>query len=174
MNQNVVTMLTGELAELIKRLINIQIALRAVVQEKLEAMRRSDTDAMLRAARREGDMAAEVTALDEKRVDVVSRLCTALEMPVVHAKRAVSLRALSELLDPASSRILANLANRLREEMLKLAEANRVVELVSREMLAYFKTLFSAMVQDEEDASTYSSAGEVGPTAGARVLDAIG
>ena len=174
MNRSVVTMLTGELTELIKQLINIQIALRAVVQEKLDAMRRSDTDAMLRAARREGDMAAEVSALDEKRGDIVSRLCTALEMPAVHDGIAVPLRALTEVLEPESARPLANLANRLREEMLKLAEANKVVELVSREMLAHFKTLFSAMVQDEDDAPTYSAAGEVGPAAGARVLDAIG
>jgi len=174
MNRSVVTMLTGELAELIKQLINIQIALRAVVREKLDAMRRSDTDGMLKAARREGDMAAEVSALDEKRSDIVSRLCAALEMPAIHDGAAVPLRALTEVLEPESASVLANLANRLREEMLKLAEANRVVELVSREMLAHFKTLFSAMVQDDDDAPTYSAAGEVGPAAGARVLDAIG
>ncbi|MFH1416788.1 MAG: flagellar export chaperone FlgN [Planctomycetota bacterium] len=174
MNQSVVTMLAGELAELIKQLINIQIALRAVVQAKLDAMRRSDTDAMLKAARREGNMAAEVSALDEKRGDIVSRLCAALGMPAVHNERTVPLRALTEVLDPESARPLANLANRLREEMLKLAEANRVVELVSREMLAHFKTLFSAMVQDEDEAPTYSAAGQVGPVVGARVLDAIG
>jgi hypothetical protein len=63
---------------------------------------------------------------------------------------------------------------RLREEMLKLAETNRVVELVCREMLAHFKMLFSAMVQSEEDGPTYSPTGEMGPSKGTRVFDAVG
>ena len=58
--------------------------------------------------------------------------------------------------------------------MLKVAETNRVVDLVSREMLAFFKAVFTAIVKDDTAPRPYSAGGEMGTPAGARVLDAVG
>lgn len=174
MNHGDVMKLASELVGLIEQLIDAQVSLQALVREKLEAMRRADTEAMLATVHREGETTAEVTRLDHRRQKVVSKLARALGMPVGPTDGAVTLRALADRLDGAPRERLTALANKLREEMLKLAEANRVVELVSREMLVHFKTLFSVMVQGDDIAPTYSSQGEVGPVGGARVFDAVG
>jgi hypothetical protein len=150
------------------------VELRAALEAKLGAMRRSDVDGMLKTSRREGDLAAEVSTLDEERCRIVSELCKALDVPLIGSARTVTLSALLVKLDRDSGERLAGLATHLREEMLKLAETNRVVELVCREMLAHFKTLFSAMVRSDEDGPTYSQSGEMGPSKGTRVFDTVG
>ena len=58
--------------------------------------------------------------------------------------------------------------------MLKVAEANRVVEMVCREMLNHFKNVFSAFTQDDEGAQTYSRGGAVEAGMSVKVLDAVG
>lgn len=174
MNRSELTRLTGELTALIEQLIERQVAMRGVVQEKLAAMRHCDVDAMLRTSHQEGDLTAAVSALDRRRYEVVAQMCRFLNFPKKTDVKVVTLRMLAAKLDPQHGERLAHLADRLRDEMLKLAEANRVIELVCREMMAYFKALFAAMVQSEHDAPTYSPAGEVGPAAGARVLETVG
>jgi len=174
MNRGDVKKLATELAEVIEQLIEMQAELHGIVCEKLEAMRRADTGAMLAASHREGEMTSQAVALDGRRRKIVTELCRAVGLPAAEGAGGVTLRALAGRLEPASRHRLLELAGRLREIMLKLAEANRVVELVCREMLVHFKTLFSAMVQKDETTPTYSSQGEVGPVAGARVLDAMG
>lgn len=168
------TRLAEELTALIEQLADKQTVLQTAVRDKLETMRRCDVEGMLARSRREADLTTEVAALDRRRQEVVSRLCIALALPKGTNAKRVTLRALISRLDSASAQCLAKAADRLRNEMLKLAEANRVVDLVCREMMVHFKTLFAAIVQSENDPSTYSRGGEVGPTAGARVLDAVG
>ncbi|MBN2560368.1 MAG: flagellar protein FlgN [Phycisphaerae bacterium] len=174
MNREVVTKSTEELAAVIERLIALQVSLHAVVREKLEAMRRADTEAMLSGSRRESELTSEIAAMDDQRRQVVSKLCQAVGISPAPGGNSVTLRALAGRLEPGPRERLARLADRLREEMLRLAEANRVVDLVSREMMAHFKVLFSVMMHDGEAAPTYSADGGVGPASGARVLDAVG
>ncbi len=174
MNTGPTTRLIGELIALIEQLVDKQTALQTVISAKLEAMRRCDPEGMFAASRREGDLTAEVSVLERRRQEVVSRLCPALGLPVEKSAGAMTLRTLIPELDPQAGKRLVRAADRLRGEMLKLAEANRVVDIVCRQMMAHFKSLFAAMVQPETDASTYSSVGEVGLPAGARVLDAVG
>jgi hypothetical protein len=163
-----------ELIALIEQLADKQAALQGAVGAKLETMRRCDVDGMLAGSLREANLTAEVAALDQRRQEVVSRLGAALALPKGANGKSVTLRTLMPKLEPAAAKRLAKAAERLRGEMLKLAEANRVVDLVCREMMVHFKALFTAMVQSESDPSTYSRGGEVGPVAGARVLDAVG
>lgn len=174
MNRHGVTKLANDLAAVIERLVDLQIDLHAVVREKLEAMRRADVQAMLAAAQREGETVSQASTLDEQRRSIVSKLSQALDLRAAVGDKDVTLRELAERLDAPARCRLDGLARRLREEMLKLAEANRVVELVCREMLAHFKAVFSAMVHGGDAAPIYSADGEVGPAAGARVLDAMG
>jgi phage gp29-like protein len=174
MNRDLVTKLANELATLIERLIELQVSLQAVVREKLGAMRRADTEAMLSASHREENTASSAVALDGKRLELVSKLSRAVGLSGDEAAEGVTLRMLAGRLEPALQERFLKLADRLRQEMVKLSEANQVVELVSREMLTHFKSMFSAMLQEDDAAPTYSSRGEMGPAAGARVLDAVG
>jgi hypothetical protein len=174
MSSAMLATLAADLAALIEQLIERQVELRSVVQEKLEGMRRCDVDCMLRASRMEGDLAAAVAALDRRRYEIVSQMCGLLGFPKKTDLKTVTLRMLAVRLGPQFGERLVRSAERLRHEMLKLAEINKVIEMVCREMMAHFKVLFAAMVQSEHDAPTYSPEGEVGPAVGARVLEAVG
>jgi hypothetical protein len=162
---------SGELMELMTRLTALQERLHASIREKLEAMRRADVDAMLASARAEGRVVSEISALETDRKDVVRRLGVALGMNPALAG-AATIRQLADRLDTAVGRRLMQAAGALRERMLRVAEANRVVELVSREMLAHFRTLFSIMAGDETG-PTYSAAGRMAGATGPRVLDSV-
>lgn len=166
--------MAGELAAVLEQLLTLQVRLHAQMREKLSAMRRADSDAILAAAHGEGRIAAEVEAQEARRQEIVGRMCGALSLPFANKGRNVSLRALAERLDANLSAVLLRIAQRLREAMLRVAETNRVVELVSREMLEHFKAVFRAMVADEDDASTYRVGGGPRKAVEAQVLDAMG
>ncbi len=174
MNRTVGRQQTDELADLLGRLIALQASMQAAVGDKLGAMRRADAGAMLAAARREGELALQVKTLDEQRQQVVASLCEAVGIHTGSNVAGVTLRMLVPHLSPPDHTRIGELADRLRQAMLRLAEMNQVAELVCREMQAHFKTMFAAMVQDDESKPTYSADGGVGPVGGARVLDAVG
>lgn len=174
MNRRVVNRLAEDLATLLEQLIDAQIFLCGVVREKLDAMRRADVEGMTKASQREANATGEAAALDRRRSEIVASLCRELSVETGRNARQVTLRVLIAAMDGDMKTRLADLADRLRREMLALAETNRVVEIVSREMLAHFKKLFEVMTHSEEDAQTYSPIGAKGAAGAARVLDAIG
>jgi hypothetical protein len=166
--------LADELEALFDQLIERQVVLHSLAREKLAAMRRADVNGMLAIARRESEEAIRTAELDRQREDVVTRLGFKFGISPGIRGTGVTLRQLLEHLEPEARRRLVLLADRLRTGMLKLAEANRVVELVCREMLAHFKAVFTAMMRDDETPPTYSAAGEIGSAVRPRVFDALG
>lgn len=168
------TKLVDRFAALLEGLAARQESLHRVICGKLEAMRRADVEGMIAASHCEGELTNEVTLLDAQRRDVAAELCTEIGIPATERGRPASLRRIAaRLSEPERIRIVKS-ADLLRERMLQVAEANRVVELVSREMLAFFKAVFTAIVRDDSAPRVYSACGEVGTAAGARVLDAVG
>lgn len=174
MNQESIDRCATELTSLIEELVGLQEELHGVIDEKLDAMRRCDTEAMMSAAQREGEIASKVSAMDDRRIQTVTELCTALDIPKPTNTKFLTLRLLGARLDETSRGHLMRLGDSLREWMLKVAEANRVVEMVCREMLNHFKNVFSAFTQDDESAQTYSRGGAVEAGMGVKVLDAVG
>jgi len=174
MNQKQVEQSAAELISMLRQLVELQEQLHGAIREKLAAMRRCDPDEMMAAAQREGELVAQVTAIDERRKKTVEGLCCSLDMPKAAAIEYVTLRALAARLDAKLRGPLLQMGQALRERMLKVAESNRVVEMVCREMLSHFKTLFSAFMQNEDGPQTYSSRGAADAGSGLKVLDAVG
>ncbi|HKQ47455.1 MAG TPA: flagellar export chaperone FlgN [Phycisphaerae bacterium] len=162
------------LATLLEELAAKQESLHRVIRGKLEAMRRADVEGMIAASHREGELANEVTLLDAQRREVAAEVCAEIGIPALERNRPASLRRIAARLGEAERLRIVKLADLLRERMLQVAEANRVVELVSREMLAFFKAVFTAIVRDDAAPRVYSACGAMGTPAGARVLDAVG
>lgn len=169
-----VTTLVDRLAASLEELAVRQESLHRVIRGKLEAMRRADVEGMIAASHREGELTNEVTLLDAQRRDVAAELCAEIGIPPAERGRPASLRRIAARLGDVDRPRIVKLADLLRERMLQVAEANRVVELVSREMLAFFKAVFTAIVRDDGAPRVYSACGEMGAAAGARVLDAVG
>lgn len=165
--------LVQELAATLERQIDLQAGLHTAIREKLEAMRRVDTTAIYAAARREGEVIAEAAEADDRRRQAAGRLAAMLGVRS-EDDRLPSLRMLAADLDSTARDRLGLLGGRLAEAMLKVAEANRVVDMVCRAMMAHFRNMFAVMTQDGEVTPTYSAGGAIGPAAGPRVLDAVG
>lgn len=165
---------TSPLHESIDRLIALQDGLHAAIRAKLEAMRRLDTRAMGEAARQEAALAAEAGRLDAVRRQQVGALCEVLGIPRPSSVDHITLSLLCRHLPADLARDLWQRGQTLRERMLSVAEANRVVELVTREMMLHFKTLFAAFVADDEAQWVYSRAGAIEAVGSTAVLDAVG
>ena len=97
-----------------------------------------------------------------------------IRISAVEAGQEIALRALARKLDPVWRDRLLALSDELREKMLKVAESNRVVEMVCQEMSSHFKMLFAAMVQDATQPALYSDRGQAAAAGRSRVLDAVG
>jgi predicted transposase YdaD len=163
-----------ELAGVLEQMAGLQDALHGILRDKLEAMRRADVDGMLAASHREGRVCRDVAALDERRRELADRLSAALPGNPPRPGQAASLRQLAARLEPGAGRRLLEVGRRVGERMLAVAEANRVVELVSQEMLRFFRQMFEAMVRETGPAGGYAAGGQPERPAGAMVLDAVG
>ncbi len=166
--------LTAELVGVLNALIGFQNELHAAIDAKLDAMRRSHADDMMASAQSEGRLCSQISALDERRAEIVTDLCQCTGLVAPAGIQKVSLRMLAVGLDEPDRASLLEAGQALREKMLQVAEKNRVVELVSREMLAHFKTLFMAFTQDDDSRPTYSRGGSLESGDGVNVLDAVG
>lgn len=174
MNQKEPDHLIESLVSILEALIERQGALHGVVRAKLDAMRRADTEQMMQLSHREGGIASEINELEKRRGDHAASLASAMMPPLPGGDPSLSLRMLARRLDDEPGARLTRLGETLREKMLQTAEANRVVELVSREMLAHFNNLFSVFTQDENEPRTYSRGGAMEDRTGVKVLDAVG
>lgn len=159
-----------ELRALLRALLRLQTELHAVLRAKLDAMKRADVDGMRAAGARVLELTDTFERLDLQRVAVVSRLAAAHGLRPDHTLR------LSELIaaypQPLRSE-LAALATALRQRMLAVGDANRVIAQVSQEMVEHFRTVFEAMTQAAVPPAGYDRDGHSGPVE-ACVLDAVG
>lgn len=166
--------MVGELCNVLERLGELQDALYRVIRRKLDVMRTSDPTEIVRVCAEEAELTAQSSNLDAARRRLVCDLCEVAGMPRPSQPERVTLRALSQALGVDGREQLLSLGESLRMKMLKVAEANRTVELVCREMLAHFKTLFAAFATPDEQTNTYSDKGARRAGNGAAVLDAVG
>ncbi|GJQ27980.1 MAG: hypothetical protein HBSAPP02_30120 [Phycisphaerae bacterium] len=158
------------LARLLDQLIARHEALHTVIADKLESMRRSDVPAMLEASAREAAMTDEILKLDQQRAAVATDLATRMQWP---ANVTVRIRALAARLEPAAAKKLIDRADVLREKMLAVARANRVVELVCKQMLQHMKAVFADLVHPDDSNRTYSAGGGVERPAGPQVFNTV-
>jgi len=158
------------LVRLLDQLIARHETLHTVIADKLEAMRRSNVPAMLEASAREAAVADEILKLDQQRAAVATDLATRMQWP---ANVTVRVRALAARLEPAAAKKLIDRADVLREKMLAVARANRVVELVCKQMLQHMKVVFTDLVQPDDSNKTYSSGGGVERPAGPQMFNTV-
>src|SRR5690606_17571687 len=130
MNQTQIADMANEMAGVLRQLADLQDRILIAVQMKLEAMRRCDVEGMTAAAHHEGELAAQVAALDKRRCWLGVELGKLVGMPIPPRAENVSLRSLCARLKGDAQSTLMTLGDALRMKMLKVAEANRVVELV--------------------------------------------
>jgi flagellar biosynthesis/type III secretory pathway chaperone len=166
--------LSAQLASILEQLIALQEELHSVIERKQTMMRRADVEGILNVAQEEGALVGKVMALDRQRVEVVAKMCQALSIPATGSPSAISISQLAARLEVAARTRLVKLAQVLRQAMLKVAQANRVVQMASHQLLDCVRNVFSIILEDASAVPVYSRDGELSSTASAKVLDAVG
>ena len=172
MNRERVDNLTNDLATVLDRMIAMHELQLGILQRKLDAMRTSDPEQITQICGEESDIAGALVELNTKRYRVVADICEALGMERPDKPERITLRSLVQALPSGLQQRLLALGEELRLNMLKVAEINRTVELVCREMLTHFKVLFSAFATGDGN-DMYSDTGSRRTGAGVGVLDAV-
>lgn len=158
------------LEALLRELTSAQEELALVLGQKLDAMRKADTAAMQSATAREGFLLDRLGQLDMQRHAVLNRVVEAVGLP---RSASMTLSQIAARLDERTRGRLTKLMQELRERMLRVAEANRVIALVSGEMLAHYRNVFSALTRGSEESTVYTRGGRISGEP-MRVLDAVG
>lgn len=171
--RNQVVARSGNLVTLMGDLKKLHDEMLSVIQQKLNAMRRADTDALNSCVARERFLAERVQKQEGLRRQLVQILWKELGLPSEQSS-GLGLRDLAERLpEPRRGQLLV-LGEELRELIGKIDNANKVVALVTGEMLKHFRHVHSAMARSGPSTGRYAANGQIAVERPTQVFDAVG
>jgi len=147
--------------------------LLSVIQQKLGAMRRADTDALNSCLAREQFLSDRIRQQEGLRQQLVQLIGQEIGISA-EAAQHLSLRELAEELGEPRRAQLLGLAGSVREVLAAIDRSNKVATLVTEEMLKHFRRVYAAMARAGDSAGTYSPGGELTTDRPARVFEAVG
>jgi len=163
----------GDLVVLLGDLKEVHEELLAVIQQKLAAMRRADTEALNSCLAREQFLTDRIRQREGLRQQLVQLIGRELGLSSEQVQ-GLSLRELAERVDePRRGQLLA-LSACIRETLGAIDAANRVAALVTGEMLKHYRQVYSAMARSGPSMGTYSSRGQLAADRPAQVFEAVG
>ena len=161
----------GQLAECLAEMRSLYEELLAVLQRKLEAMRRADTELLNSCAARERFLLQRISEVESSRKVLTGDLQLRTG---VAAKRPMSITQLAERIgEPDRSKLLV-LADGLRRLVEQTNQVNQVAALAGKELLAHFRHVYDVMRAAEQDTGTYDVRGARTAGSAQRILDAVG
>jgi hypothetical protein len=163
----------GQVVKVLGEMKRLHDELAVVVRQKLAAMRAADTDGMRSAVAREEFLARRIREQDGLRKQVLQLLGEQMGMSAAQA-RAMTLSELAGRVNEPSRSQLLLLAATLRETVRETAECNRIVAVVSREMLKHFRQIYEVMAQASGTPGVYSWTGRAEVRPGTAVFEAVG
>ncbi|MBN1341935.1 MAG: flagellar protein FlgN [Phycisphaerae bacterium] len=164
---------SGELVTLMGDLKKLHEELLAVVQQKLAAMKRADTEALNSCLAREQFLADRIRQREGLRQQLVQIIARELGLDAERV-RELSLKDLAgHFNEPRRGQLLA-LAASVRGVLEAIDSANRVAALVTGEMLKHFRQVYSAMAQAGGSSGRYSAGGQLMTDRPMQVFEAVG
>ncbi len=164
---------SAELVVLMGELKRLHDDLLSVIQQKLNAIRRADTEGISSCLARERflvDRIRQQEGLRQQLVQIISKeMGSGATQP-----GAMSLSDLAlQLAEPRRGQLLALRAG-LRETLLEIDRRNKVAVLVTAEMLKHFRQVCAAMAKVGRSGGTYSPAGQLDSGQLPSVFEAVG
>lgn len=158
--------LLGELRELHEELL-------AVIQQKLAAMKRADTDGVGSCVARETFLSNRIREREGFRQQLGQLIARELGVGPEAARKLSVTQIAEHVPEPRRGQLLA-LSAGTREVLRSIDEANKVAALVTGEMLKHFRQVYSAMARTGASTGTYSAGGRRTPDRPVQVFDAVG
>ncbi len=164
---------SGDLVNLMGDLKTLHSDMLSVLQQKLAGMRRADTEAINSCTARERFLAERVQEREGLRRQLVQILGKELGLSPEQSA-GLGVRDLAERLpEPRRGQLLV-LGEALRELIGKIDNANKVVALVTGEMLKHFRHVYAAMARSGPSTGRYASNGQIAVERPTQVFDAVG
>lgn len=146
--------------------------LLALIQFKMDAMKRADLPAVNELNQREQAMVRRLEEREGLRRQLMDSIGAELGLPP-RAARVLTVSQLAARLTEPARRSLLDSANELRSVAVKVARLNRVAGAFTREVTTHLKWVFAAVRPKEDSPSGYTGTG-VAAAADLRLFEAVG
>ncbi len=147
-----------DLIKLFAGMQKLQEQLRGLIAAKVDAMKRADISAVGDWCRQEQVLAKQLAEREVARRRIMDAMRKELGLPDRDA-RAVTVSQLASRMSESQRSTLQDAADRLRKVALQVVQANRVVGIVSREILNHLKWVFASVKPKEDQPLGYSGDG---------------
>jgi len=158
----------GDLVHLLVQMRDLYGDMQEILEAKLEAMKRADSDRLNDLAARERRLVERIRERDGLRRQLVALVCQEVGIGA-GSERAVTLTELASRIQEPRRGHLLSLSQSLRDVVMKVGETNRIIGTVSDVMLKHFGKVYEAMTSCPEDPGVYSAKG-VSSRNGGRIL----
>lgn len=162
-----------DLVRLLDQMRSLYGQMFTLIDEKLVAMRRSDVAVMTHASTKERVLADRLGEREGLRKQLMDAVGEEIGLASKSGRRMTVSQLASRLADQEKTALLAA-ADRLRQEVAKVAQANRVAGVVAREVVSHLRWIFAAVRPCEEEPAGYSMSGVVVSQCAGPMFDAVG
>lgn len=162
-----------DLVRLLDQMRSLYGQMFTLIDEKLAAMRRSDVEAMTHAGTKETVLADRLGEREGLRKQLMDAVGEEIGLASRSGRRLTVSQLANRLADRDKAALLAA-ADRLRREVAKVAQANRVAGVVAREVVSHLRWVFAAVRPCEEEPAGYSKSGVVVSRSAGPMFDAVG
>jgi hypothetical protein len=162
-----------ELIQLLGMITTTHESLLSRINEKIDAVKRADLEALRSATLAEQKLVEEVEKHNGIRRLLMDRVGMSLGFgPAVGRTMTVG-QILERLADePAEALTLASA--RLRGVMVRVSQANRAAGTICAAMLGHLSAVFTSATSSGREATSYSNRGGLVATHEARIIEAVG
>lgn len=173
MNERRVGARIADLAKLLGQMSELNEQLAPVLESKIEAMRRADTEGMGTCEQREARLIEQLRERDGFRKQLMDIIGTELGLPP-KAGRTLNLTQLGLRVNEAERAALVAAGNRLRSEVAGVRQVERVASAVSREILYHLQWIFAAVKPHDDHGNEYSPDGALVRRGGSAMVELLG
>ena len=162
-----------DLIALLTQLSELHDELFSLVDEKISAMRSADLDAMRVCNDKEHLLARRLHERQGLRVQLTEALGKELGIAPAVA-RAMTVSQLAMRVPASQCKTLTDAADRLRATIAKVAQANRVAGVISREIVNHLRWVFAAVRPQDDRPVDYGDAGVLVARSSTCLFEAVG
>jgi hypothetical protein len=163
----------GELVNLLGQLRDLYMDMQNILNGKLDAMRRADSDKLNELVGHERGLVERIRERDGLRKRLVAMVCGEIGLGHDVAATITLTELASRIKEPRRGHLMS-LSQSLKEVVTKVGETNRVIATVSDVMLKHFGKVHEAMIMSSEDPGLYSAKGVSSRGGGQVMFSAVG
>jgi len=162
-----------DLMRLFETLKVLHEQLLTLMDSKLDAMKRADVAAMCLCGEQEQAILKRLHEREGFRAQLMDVIGEELGMNSRTARAVAVSQLAPRLAEPERTELLAS-ADQLRAMVLRVRQANRVVGVVSREILNHLRWVFAAVRPKDEKPTCYSDEGVLVSPTGMAIFETVG